>query len=165
MPQGTKLTYTEVVGQNVARIRMERRPKLTQQEMGEGLKNFFEGQWGKQTVSALERGLRPIEVSELVMLAIVLEVNVETLLAPPGDVDRVLIGQKGRPVKVDEVRGVVAPSGQEQAQEVARKVINALGTGAFMAAAASLHATGETTAPLDKKATRARPRTRPSGAK
>ncbi|MCQ4043840.1 helix-turn-helix transcriptional regulator [Streptantibioticus rubrisoli] len=70
----------EIVGANVAEAR-ERR-KLSQAELGELLGQHLDKPWARQAVSAAEKGRRAFAVSELVALALALDVTLFDLLAP-----------------------------------------------------------------------------------
>jgi transcriptional regulator with XRE-family HTH domain len=126
VPKPAVPDYRWIVGRNIARLRD--RKDMTQQEMGAEVRRYLDGQWTKATVSAIENGKRPLEVSELVMLAVVLEVPVADLLLPSldgtplTDTDRVRFRDKKTPVRVDEVGRRVAPTAKEQAQMIAREV-------------------------------------------
>lgn len=80
-----------VVGSNVARIRQNRR--LSQPDLGRQIgARTGERPWSRQSVSAMENGLRAFTARDLVMLAYLLEVPVSALLYVGPEVEEVELG-------------------------------------------------------------------------
>jgi transcriptional regulator with XRE-family HTH domain len=75
-----RLTMTEVVGENVRRIRLSRR--LSQEQLRVGLAERGI-EWSRPTVAQMELGKRPLSVDELLVVALTLGVAPHLLLYPP----------------------------------------------------------------------------------
>ncbi|MFF1743534.1 helix-turn-helix transcriptional regulator [Streptomyces mirabilis] len=71
----------EVIGTNIAERRSHK--ELSQTELGEALGQYLEKPWSRQAVHTAEKGRRAFTAAELIALALVLEVELPELLAPP----------------------------------------------------------------------------------
>jgi transcriptional regulator with XRE-family HTH domain len=114
------MEMAEIVGLRVREARDSR--SLSQKKLGEALRPFLGSTWPKQTVSAVERGLRSLDASELAAFALALGYSVQWFLTPP-DVgeDVSLKGQTVRPGILLRALGLSADESlsRDQALEVA----------------------------------------------
>ena len=91
----------EVIGQQIARLRAERRMSLT--ELGEALGRYLDRPWSRQAVHQAERGMRSFTAVELTALALTLDTSVPALFrADDGQIEL-----PRRAVSPEEYRGIL----------------------------------------------------------
>lgn len=102
-----------IVGENIAIRRKSMR--LSQEKLGEQASHYLDPErpWQKQTVSAIERGRRPVTVEELIAIAIPLRISIESLLmltweADPLPDDSQVEMPSGVSIPVETLRGVIS---------------------------------------------------------
>jgi transcriptional regulator with XRE-family HTH domain len=101
----------EVIGANIA----ERRSfmELSQTELGEALGQYLEKPWSRQAVHTAEKGRRAFTAAELIALALVLEVELPELLAPPMKARDEEVELPRGSVNARELSGIVSPETPE----------------------------------------------------
>lgn len=70
-----------VIGANIVERRSQQ--ELSQTELGEALGQYLEKPWSRQAVHTAEKGRRAFTAAELIALALVLDIELPELLAPP----------------------------------------------------------------------------------
>ncbi|MFC5829442.1 helix-turn-helix domain-containing protein [Nonomuraea insulae] len=91
----------QAIGQQIARLRAERRMSLT--ELGEALGRYLDRPWSRQAVHQAERGQRAFTAAELTALALCLDTSVQALFRAEND----RIELPGGAVSPEDYRGIL----------------------------------------------------------
>jgi transcriptional regulator with XRE-family HTH domain len=91
----------EVIGRQIAHLRMQRHLSLT--DLGEALGRYLGKPWSRQAVHQAERGQRSFTAVELTALALALDTSVQILFRA----ETSQIELPGRAVSAEEYRGIL----------------------------------------------------------
>jgi transcriptional regulator with XRE-family HTH domain len=92
-------TVSEVVGQTVSALRQA--TALTQADLASAMRDMGFS-WQRQTVARIERGVRTLNVDELVAVAAYFEMPVQALLARPEVLGPSAVFDEWRPIRIGE---------------------------------------------------------------
>lgn len=106
------MTVEEIVGANVRQIREEL--EMTQEQLGAALGEYLGKTWTRQAVSAAEKGRRNWRATDVMGVAMILEVSAGRLLFPR---EAETVDFPARGVNAKAIRGVVLKPNSPEAEE------------------------------------------------
>lgn len=87
-------TPAQVIGENVKTLREYR---MTAEEFGRRIGEYFGKPWPRQTVYMMEQGRRRLAAEEVVAIALILDVSIADLFTPAAKFEEVKVGSRGFP--------------------------------------------------------------------
>lgn len=93
------VSVQQIVGANIKALRLARRPKITQHQFADALKETYGVEWAKQGMYRVENGEREVNPDEMVALADFFDVPIWHFFTPSADFadSEIVVGGEKRP--------------------------------------------------------------------